>query len=90
MRSLAGQPTPSASLDQGRGEEGGSAPSFADRAARLAGLAGVMFGWPPDAFWRATPAELAGLVRACLGDEGDAVPPDAATIARLRERFPDG
>ncbi|MBN8838912.1 MAG: phage tail assembly chaperone [Sphingomonadales bacterium] len=49
-----------------------------------------MFGWAPDAFWRATPAELAALVGACLGDGADAVPPDAATIARLRERHPDG
>ena len=67
-----------------------SGEAFADRAARLAGLAGVMVGWAPDAFWRATPAELAALVGACLGDGADAVPPDAATIARLREMHPDG
>jgi uncharacterized phage protein (TIGR02216 family) len=62
--------------------------TFADRAARLAGVAGAMFGWSPDAFWRATPAELGALVRALTGE--DAAPPDATTIARLKEAFPDG
>ncbi|MEP9400390.1 phage tail assembly chaperone [Sphingomonas silueang] len=62
--------------------------SFADHAARAAGLAGVAFGWTPDAFWRATPAELAALVRAMTGD--DVAPCDATTIERLKEQFPDG
>ncbi len=62
--------------------------TFADGAARLAGLAGVAFGWAPEAFWRATPAELGALVSAIGGDA--VVPPDAAAIARLREAFPDG
>ncbi|WEK44197.1 MAG: phage tail assembly chaperone [Candidatus Sphingomonas colombiensis] len=61
--------------------------NFADCAARLAGLAGVAFGWSPDAFWRAT---LAALVRAATGDEAGVAPPDAMTITRLREAFPDG
>jgi hypothetical protein len=55
---------------------------------RLAGLAGVMFGWRPDAFWRATPDELAALMRALLPEE--ATPPDAGLIARLQEAYPDG
>jgi uncharacterized phage protein (TIGR02216 family) len=63
--------------------------SFAEAAARLAGMAGVAFGWAPDVFWRATPAELGALVRALAGERGEA-PPDAATIAKLREAFPDG
>lgn len=65
---------------------------FAQGAARLAGLAGVAFGWSADAFWRATPAELATLVRAVTGmGAGESVaPPDAAAIARLREAYPDG
>ena len=66
--------------------------TFAERAGRLAGVAGVMFGWSPDAFWRAASAELAALVRA-LTDQGadEAVaPPDATVIARLMEAFPDG
>ncbi len=62
--------------------------TFADAAARLAGVAGVMFGWLPDVFWGATPAELGALVRALVGDEP--TPPDGATIARLKEAFPDG
>jgi uncharacterized phage protein (TIGR02216 family) len=63
--------------------------SFADGAGRLAGLAGAAFGWSPDAFWRATPAELAALVRAVAG-EAAAVPPDRATLARMMEADPDG
>lgn len=63
---------------------------FAEAAARLAGLAGAVLGWSPDAFWRATPAELAAVV-AVLAGGGDRIdPPDAATIAQLQEAFPDG
>jgi uncharacterized phage protein (TIGR02216 family) len=61
---------------------------FAAAASRLAGLAGLAFGWAPDAFWAATPAELMALVRAARGE--DAAPPGASEIARLQERFPDG
>lgn len=61
---------------------------FAGSALRLAGLSGVLLGWSPDAFWRATPAELGAVVRALAGD--DAVPPDRDTIRRLQEAFPDG
>lgn len=63
--------------------------TFAEAAARLAGLAGLHFGWTPDIFWAATPAELAALVTAAAGGDA-ATPPDAATIARLKEAFPDG
>jgi hypothetical protein len=63
--------------------------TFAARAARLAGAAGVAFGWRPDDFWRATPDELAALVRAAGGDEA-VRPPDAALIARLLQENPDG
>jgi uncharacterized phage protein (TIGR02216 family) len=62
---------------------------FQDSASRLAGFAGAYLGWAPDDFWRATPAELLTVVAALRGDAGDA-PPDAATMARLREAFPDG
>ena len=63
--------------------------SFAEAAGRLAGAAGVMFGWAPEQFWRATPAELVALIDALKGEAGaDAV--DAATLARLKEQFPDG
>ena len=45
--------------------------SFADAAGRLAGLAGVLLGWPPAMFWAATPAELA----LSLGTDAQAAPP---------------
>lgn len=66
--------------------------SFAEAAVRLAGLSGVLFGWSPHAFWGATPAELAALVRV-LGEadgSGQTAPPDAAMIAALKRAFPDG
>ncbi len=62
--------------------------TFAETAARAAGLAGVAFGWCPDAFWAATPAELGALVQAVRGDVPR--PCDRATIDTLKERFPDG
>lgn len=61
---------------------------FMGVAARLAGQAGVAFGWGPDRFWRATPAELMALVAALRGEEP--APPDKRTIARMMEAFPDG
>ena len=61
---------------------------FAERARQLAGAAGVLFGWAPADFWSATPAELGALLDAIRG-EAEA-PPDAATLARLQELFPDG
>lgn len=60
---------------------------FRDEAARLAGLAGALLGWRPDEFWRATPAELAAVAMALMGDARGA---DASDLARLMERFPDG
>lgn len=64
--------------------------SFADGAARLAGLAGALLGWSADAFWRATPGELASVVGALTGEQAAALPPDTETLKRLREAFPDG
>jgi len=61
---------------------------FSDAAARLAGLAGATLGWRPEEFWRATPAELACVLRAFAGEEGDAA--GVADLARLKEMFPDG
>ncbi len=61
---------------------------FAHAAGRLAGQAGAVLGWSPDAFWAATPVELAAVVAAIAGEAAD--PPDMATIERLREAFPDG
>lgn len=66
-----------------------SGEEFEARAARLAGMAGAVLGWAPEVFWRATPAEIAGVV-AALGGGEEAAPPDGATITRLMEAFPDG
>ncbi|MBB3877942.1 phage tail assembly chaperone [Sphingomonas pseudosanguinis] len=64
--------------------------TFAEEAGRLAGMAGAMLGWSPDRFWRATPAELRGIVTAMTGGDGGSEPPSSATLARLREMYPDG
>ncbi|HEX4695721.1 phage tail assembly chaperone [Sphingomonas sp.] len=83
-RTACGPPPPSAFGCHLRlnGEE------FGRSATRLAGLAGLTFGWPPDTFWAATPAELAALVTAAGGDTAD--PPDPLLVTRLMEMFPDG
>lgn len=61
---------------------------FAERAARLAGMAGLMFGWAPELFWAATPAELEALARALGGDGTAAL--GTGELGRLMEAFPDG
>jgi hypothetical protein len=66
-----------------RGADGGSV------AARLAGAMGALLGWSPTQFWAATPAEVGAVVRALTGEAADAAPPDAATLKKLREAFPD-
>ena len=64
--------------------------TFAEVAARLAGVAGAVLGWSPDRLWRATPAELQGIVAAMTGGAEGGDPPSSATLARLREMYPDG
>lgn len=63
---------------------------FAEAAGRLAGVAGWLIGWRPDEFWRATPAELAAVLRAARGEEapGDAGV-DGAELRRLMGVMPD-
>jgi uncharacterized phage protein (TIGR02216 family) len=60
---------------------------FSDAAERLAGWAGALLGWRPDEFWRATPAELAAVLRALIGEE--AIPGSRADLEQLMEMFPD-
>ena len=55
---------------------------------RLAGLSGALLHWKPEEFWRATPAELAAILSALSPDQAPA--PDADTLSRLKEQFPDG
>ena len=62
---------------------------FSESAGRLAGLAGLLFGWSPDTFWAATPAELAALARAAAGEGSGGAPMTLAELERLRARFPD-
>jgi len=63
---------------------------FADSAARLAGYAGALLGWPATVFWQSTPAELAVVIRALSGEgDGTAAPLASADVARLMEQFPD-
>lgn len=72
----------------------GPVSGFAEGAGRLAGMAGAVLGWPPDQFWGATPAELAGVVAAlaggAAGESSGGVPADAGVMRRLREAYPDG
>ncbi len=60
---------------------------FADAAGRLAGVVGTTLGWRPDEFWRATPAEVAAVVRALAGPGGDGV--NRVLLNALKERWPD-
>ncbi len=69
------------------------ADTFAGQAVRRAAMAGWLLHWPPETFWRATPSELAEVLAvgiAAAGGGDGAAAPDAAAIARLKERFPDG
>ena len=64
---------------------------FGEGAARLAGIVGAGLGWSPDAFWQATPAEIAAVVAGVAAPQGATVPPaDAALIARLQKEHPAG
>lgn len=62
--------------------------TFEASARRLAGFAGAILGWTPDAFWRATPDELAAVLEVMAPAEQ--APAGAIEIARLKEMFPDG
>ena len=62
---------------------------FADAATRLAGVAGAVLGWSPDAFWRATPVELAGVLAVLTGRDSAIDLPGRAMLAKLQAQFPD-
>jgi len=51
-------------------------------------MAGAALGWRPDEFWGATPAELAAVLRAIVGEGEEGV--SAAELERLMAVFPDG
>ena len=62
---------------------------FAEGARRLAGVAGWLLGWRPEEFWRATPAELAAVLGAALGEEAVEAGVDGSELARLMGVMPD-
>ena len=57
---------------------------FAAAARRLAGLAARGFGWTPDTFWNATPAEFAALF--ANDDETGEAPLTQAELRAMMER----
>lgn len=64
--------------------------SFGAAARRLGGVAGLLLGWRPDEFWRATPAELEMVLRAASGeDEAGGGGVDREALGRLMETMPD-
>ena len=83
-------------LRQAQGER--TIRTFADGAARLAGIVPCVLGWRPDAFWRATPAELAAIFAAlrpfdelrAQGEREGGEPLTRDELARLMERDGDG
>ncbi|PWG01833.1 phage tail assembly chaperone [Sphingosinicella humi] len=62
--------------------------TFARAARHLAGAAGLLLGWRPNEFWRATPAELAAVLGLLAGEA--AVSATGDDLRRLMEMFPDG
>jgi hypothetical protein len=62
--------------------------TFAETAARLAGIAARLLGWRPAEFWSATPAELA----LCLADPSAPAsePLSREAIRRMMERDENG
>jgi uncharacterized phage protein (TIGR02216 family) len=67
--------------------------SFMDNARRLAGQAGLLLGWRPDEFWRATPDELETAftaLRSLHDGGGETAPLDRHTLTTLMEMHPDG
>ena len=59
---------------------------FAAAAQALAGVMTRAFGWRPDDFWSATPADLRNALGLDLADES---PGDTTLLTRLLEAFPD-
>ena len=60
---------------------------FGGNAARLSNAAAALFGWRPDDFWNATPAELTLLLNPAIGSDQLL---DRTTIDALQRQFPDG
>lgn len=61
---------------------------FTDAATRLSGQSAMLFGWKPDDFWSATPAELGAVIAAMLPISASGL--DRNTLDSLKGQFPDG
>lgn len=61
---------------------------FTDAAFKLCGQSAMLFGWRPEEFWSATPAELECVLTALIPKCGS--PPDSLAIQNMMEQFPDG
>lgn len=71
--------------------EQAAAGQFSTLAKRLAGQAGLLLGWRPDEFWRATPDEVADALSVFREMPGTADQPlDRAVMTNLMEMHPDG
>jgi len=62
--------------------------TFGETAARLAGVAGLLFGWRPQEFWNVTPDELASLHAAMQPSE--IAPPSRAELCQMMKEDSDG
>ena len=58
---------------------------FGDHALRLSGAVIRLTGWTPDAFWAATPAELAAILAPDPPDAAATRPLTRAELADLME-----
>jgi hypothetical protein len=63
--------------------------SFGASALRLLGLMAQVAGWRPDAFWAATPADVAAVLAGWRGDD-DAEGVDRSSLTAMMEQFPEG
>lgn len=61
--------------------------TFGKTALRLSAICALQFGWRPDEFWNATPAELLCILQ--IVDSDDAAPPHTNEIQKLMSLFPD-
>jgi hypothetical protein len=72
-----------ASVSNSRGDD-----SFCATASALGGQTALLFGWRPDDFWNATPAELGAIMRAFQAKIDTSAGGDV--LKALMEQFPDG
>lgn len=61
---------------------------FRPGANLLAGVATRLFGWTPDQFWQATPAEMATILNS--PNDGGGAPLSRAELHSLMERDKNG